>query len=49
VQREADRLTVVLLDQLLEFQQPAVIGVLVVELHGALQADVLSLRAAHGG
>jgi hypothetical protein len=39
VQHEVDRLAVVLLDQLFELEQRLVEGVVVVELHGAVERD----------
>src|SRR4029434_7833327 len=45
VQHEVDRLAVILLDQLLEFQKRAVERMVVVELNGAMQGDdLLGLR-----
>jgi hypothetical protein len=49
VQDEVDRLAVVLLDQFLELQQGPVEGVVVAELHGAVQRDGLRLRRADEG
>ena len=49
VQHEVDRLAVVLLHQLLEFQQRLVEGVVVVELDGAVQRDDLLGLHGRGG
>ena len=50
VQDEVDRLAVVFLDQLLELQQRLVEGVIVVELHRAVERDdLLRLRLRRGG